>query len=70
VFSPGDVIQEVDNTVIGTIVSIGSPDTADVDIVVNRGGATTDLKGDGQALADGVKIYHRNPITLILSFEK
>jgi len=74
VFSKGDVIQELDNTVIGTIFQI--------DEVVNNGGdgaATVDVNihvdreiaGDGRdAIADGVKIYHRNPITLELSFEK
>jgi hypothetical protein len=66
VFSAGDIIQEVDNTVIGQIKSIGTAATADVDIEVDRvaGGGAKD------AIGDGVKIYHRNPITLILSFEK
>ena len=64
VFSVGDVIQELDNTVIGTITNIGSVTGTDVDLTVNRTG------GDGEALADGIKIYHRNPITLELSFEK
>jgi hypothetical protein len=66
VFSPGDVIQEVDNTIIGKIESIGAVDGTDLDMVVDRvaGGGPKD------AIGDGVKIYHRNPITLILSFEK
>jgi hypothetical protein len=70
VFSKGDVIQELDNTVIGTIFQIDEvvndggegPATVDVDIHVDRLG--------GDAIADGVRIYHRNPITLELSFEK
>ena len=63
VFSVGDVIQELDNTVIGTITAISARTGADVDLTVDRS------VGDGQTLADGVKVYHRNPITLELSFE-
>ena len=64
VFSPGDIIAEEDNTIIGTIVSIGTASTSDVDIVVDRS------TGAKQTLADGIKIYHRTPITLELSFER
>ena len=69
VFTPGDVIQEVDNTIIGTIVSIGTVSTADLDIVVDRLGA---FSGGGarQTLANNIKLYHRTPITLELSFER
>ena len=65
VFSKGDVIQELDNTVIGTIFQIDEKtgDGVDVDIHI------TDRPGK-RPIADGVKIYHRNPITLELSFEK
>ena len=69
VFSVGDVIQEVDNTIIGTITAIGTAATADVDLTVNRTEAGEEATGR-QAIADGIKIYHRNPITLELSFEK
>tara|TARA_R100000234_G_scaffold110644_1_gene83154 strand:- start:331 stop:1161 length:831 start_codon:yes stop_codon:yes gene_type:complete len=69
VFSVGDVIQEVDNTIIGTITSIGAATGADVDITVDRGSAGKDSPG-AQGIADGVKIYHRSPIKLVLSFEK
>ena len=62
VFSPGDVIQEADNTVIGTIVDLGTVAGTDVDITITP--ALT------LAIADGVVIYPRNPITLELSFEK
>ena len=64
VFSVGDVIQEADNTVIGTVTNMSSPTGTDVDITVDR------TVGDGEALADGIVIYPRNPITLELSFEK
>ena len=66
VFSVGDVIQELDNTIIGTITAIGAVDGTDVDITVDR------VEGGGpkDAIADGVKVYHRHPITLELSFEK
>lgn len=67
VFSVGDVLQEVDNTIIGTVTAIGAADSNDVNITVDRGiaGAV------GRAtLADGVKLYARSPITLELSFEK
>ena len=69
VFSIGDVIQELDNTIIGTITAIGANDgegAQDVDITVDR------VEGGGpkDAIADGVKVYHRHPITLELSFEK
>jgi len=66
VFSIGDVIQELDNTIIGTITAIGAADSADVDLTVDRSGGD----GRGDAIADGVKVYHRNPLTLELSFEK
>jgi len=69
VFSVGDVIQEVDNTIIGTITAIGAADSVDVDLTVDRGNAGRETAGR-QTLADNVKIYHRNPITLELSFEK
>ncbi len=69
VFSVGDVIQEVDNTIIGTITAIGTAATADVDLTVDRTEAGEETAGR-QAIADGIKIYHRNPITLELSFEK
>jgi len=63
VFAEGDVVQELDNTVIGTIGSIGAAHTADVDISFIAG-------GNQGGVADGVRIFHRNPITLELSFEK
>ena len=69
VFSVGDVIQEVDNTIIGTITAIGTATGADVDLTVDRGEAGRETAG-AQTLADGVKIYHRNPISLTLSFER
>jgi hypothetical protein len=69
VFSVGDVIQEVDNTIIGTITDIGTASTADVDLTVDRGDAGKETPGR-QTLADGVKIYHRHPISLTLSFER
>ena len=69
VFSIGDVIQEVDNTIIGTITAIDTASTADVDLTVDRGETGKETR-TAQTLADGVKIYHRHPITLELSFEK
>jgi len=65
VFSIGDVIQELDNTLIGTITAIGAADSADVDITVDR-----EELSPKEGIADGVRVYHRNPITLELSFEK
>tara|TARA_R110002167_G_C12490823_1_gene635387 strand:- start:27 stop:833 length:807 start_codon:yes stop_codon:yes gene_type:complete len=62
VFSPGDVIQELDNTVIGTITSISSPTGTDCDIFLEENAVNP--------IADGVVIYHRHPITMELSFEK
>ena len=64
VFSPGDVIQEADNTVIGTIVDLGPVASSALDVDVTITPALT------LAIADGVVIYPRNPITLELSFEK
>ena len=64
VFSPGDVIQEADNTVIGTIVDLGPVVSSALDVDVTITPALT------LAIADGVVIYPRNPITLELSFEK
>jgi len=66
VFAPGDLVQELDNTIIGTIISIGSATGADVDIEIDR----TIGGGPKDAIADGIKIYHRTPIQLVLSFEK
>jgi len=63
VFSAGDVVQEADNTVVGTIVTIGETSSLDVDITVAR-------PDKAFTLADGVVLYHRNPIKLELSFEK
>jgi len=67
VFSVGDVIQEVDNTIIGTITAIGAASGADVDITVDRSIVAV---GSREGIDDDVKIYHRHPITLELSFEK
>ena len=61
-FTVGDVIQDEDNNVLGEIKSLGTAATHDVDI--NLVSKTT------TALANAKKIYHRNPITLELSFEK
>ena len=72
VFSIGDVIQELDNTLIGTITAIGANDGGgahDVDITVVRGEQAGGDRGQ-DGIADGVRIYHRHPITLELSFEK
>ena len=64
-FSPGDLVQELDNTVVGTIALIGSPGESDVDVDI------TFVQGSNvDDIADGVKLYHRQPITLELSFEK
>jgi len=63
VFSPGDVIQEADNTVIGTIVSMSEAVGRDVDITVFS-------DQPANSVANNVVIYPRNPITLELSFEK
>jgi hypothetical protein len=57
VFSPGDVIQDVANQAIGTIESLTAT-------------AITLTGKSSSAVGNNVKIYHRNPITLILSFEK
>ena len=69
VFSVGDVLQEVDNTIVGTITAIGTADSADVDITLDREIANGEVVPRA-TLADGVKLYVRNPITLELSFEK
>ena len=62
VFSPGDLIQDASNNELGIISSMDNASTHDQDIVLLSKTSTT--------LADGVKLYHRNPITLELSFEK
>lgn len=62
VFSVGDKIQELDNTIIGTIAEIGSATGTDVDITLEA-----PLEN---GIDDGVKIYHRTPVRLVLSFEK
>ena len=62
VFSPGDVIQEADNTIVGTVASIGSPTGTDCDITLES--------GIENVLADGVILYPRHPITMELMFEK
>ena len=62
VFSPGNVIQDVANQAIGTIESIGGFGDSE---------ATITLRTNSESVVgDNVKIYHRNPITLELSFEK
>ena len=69
IFSVGDVIQEVDNTIIGTIEKIGTVDGTDVDITVNRDKAGSETPAK-VGCEDGVEIYHRSPIKLELHFEK
>jgi hypothetical protein len=62
VFSPGNVIQDVANQAIGTIGSISAWGDSEATITLRTNSEST--------VGDGVKIYHRNPITLELSFEK
>jgi hypothetical protein len=62
VFSPGNVIQDVANQAIGTIGSISAWADSTSTMTLTANSEST--------VGDGVEIYHRNPITLELSFEK
>ena len=64
-FAPGDILHAQDDTLLGTVDSIGDAATGPITLTSATSGA-----GDTTTVANGDTIYNLHPVTLILGFER
>jgi hypothetical protein len=64
-FAVGDVLHAQDDTLLGTVKSIGGAATGPITLTSATSGA-----GDSTTVTNGDTIYNINPIRLILGFER
>ena len=64
-FAVGDILHAEDDTLLGTVESIGAAATGPINLTAATSGA-----GDATTVTNGDTIYNIHPIKLILGFEK